>query len=192
MKKTTFNGAWGSPQIIYGTGIFLGINFGFSITPEHDRGLNDIWKELGVPYELIPENFGLKMYTVTKFPKERFFFEKGETHTCLTFESGVEPLKGWQNDELENDPEGMATAWDDKSFGVVVPNQYSDDLIELYQAFERNDVCIMFNLDQTYVGYTRPYLWISILSRIKPGEEERAFQVHKEIYEKENQQIVEV
>ena len=195
MKKTIFNGSsFGSPGIIYGSddrsGSFLGIHFGFSVIPEHERGLEDIWKELGVPYELIPENFGLRMYTTTKFPKERFFFEKGETHTCLTFESGVQPLKGWQNEELDNKPEQMATAWDDKSFGVVVINQYSKDLSELYEAFQRKDILVQFNLDQTYQGYSHPYLWISILSHTKPGEENKAFQAHTKLYEGLNKQSV--
>ena len=190
MKKTIFNGsAWGSPGIIYGSGeregIFLGIHFGFSWVPEHARGLRDIQEELGVPHKFVPENFGLKMYTVTKFPKERFFFEKGETHTCLTFESGSDPVKGWGNEELDNKPQAVATAWDDKSFGVVVPNQYSKAIQELYEAFERKDVLVQFNLDKTYVGFLHPYLWINILSRVKSGQEEKAFQVHKSVYEKQ-------
>ncbi|MDQ5931273.1 MAG: hypothetical protein QG674_439 [Patescibacteria group bacterium] len=190
MKKTTYAGdALGSPGIICGSedrlGIFIGIHFGFDVVEEHQKGLFTIWKELGVPYEnFIPENFGLKLYTVTKFPKDRFFFEKGETHTCLTFESGTEPLKGWKNEELENTPEQMATAWDDTSFGVVVSNQYSDYLKELYEAFERKDVMVQYPLDQTYMYPQIPYLWISILSNMKPGEEEKAFSAHTERYKK--------
>lgn len=190
MKKTTYAGdTLGSPGIICGSedrlGIFIGIHFGFDVVEEHQKGLWTIWEELGVPYkDFVPENFGLKLYTVTKFPKGRFFFEKGETHTCLTFESGTEPLKGWENEELENTPEQMATAWDDKSFGVVVPNQYSDYLKELYEAFERKNVLVQYPLDQTYMYPQIPYLWISILSNMKPGEEEKAFQAHTERYKK--------
>jgi len=192
MKKTIFNGpALGSPGIIYGSGeregVFLGIHFGFSVVHEHQIGLKAIWDELGVPHELVPENFGLKMYTVTKFPRERFFFEKGQTHTCLTFESGTEPLKGWNNEELDNSPEHIATAWDDKSFGIVVPNKHFKEINELYKAFERKDVLVQFNLDRTYIGYPHPYLWISILSHIKPGEEEKAFQAHTELYNEQLQ-----
>ncbi len=197
MKKTIFNGSsFGSPGIIYGAedreGIFIGIHFGFDAVPEHARGLRIMWDELGVPHKLIPENFGLKMYTVTKFPKERFFFEKGTTHTCLTFESGMGPLKGWGNEELDNNPEHIATAWDDKSFGIVVPNRHFKEIKQLYKAFERKDVLVQFNVDRTYIGYPRPYLWVSILSHAKPGEEKIAFQAHAEIYKKQTEQVIKV
>jgi hypothetical protein len=180
MKKTIFNGsAFGSPGIIYGSeereSVFMGIHFGFSAVREHQIGLNALWNDLGVPHRLAPENFGLKMYTVTKFPKERFFFEKGETHTCLTFESGNEPVKGWGNEELDNQPEHIATAWDDKSFGIVVPNRYYKEVNELYKSFERKDILVQYRLDQTYLVYPLPYLWISILSHINPGEEKKPF-----------------
>jgi hypothetical protein len=196
MKKTIFKGdSLGSPGIIYSSadkaGVFLGIHFGFSVIPEHERGLEGIWKELGVPHKLIPENFGLKMYTTTQFPQNRLFFEKGKTHTCLTFESGVGSLKGWQNEELDNNPDSMATAWDDNSFGVVVSNQYSDALLQLYKAFERKDVMVQFRLDTTYVSYPHPYLWIGILSHVKSGEEEQVLKIHKELYEKQSKKILE-
>ncbi len=195
MKKTTLDGSFASPGIIRkeidDPKTFLGIHFGFDVVPEHERGLGPMWDALGVPYNLIPENFGLKMYKVTKFPKDRFFFQIGATHTCLTFESGTEELKGWENEELDNAPEQLATAWDEKSFGIVVPNTYLTEINALYEAFERKDVLVQFNLDQTYVYLQHPYLWISILSQVRPEEEEKAFQAHKRLYEIENKKQTE-
>ncbi len=189
MKKTIFNGSpFGSPGIIYGSnerdGIFLGIDFGFAVVREHQIGLRATLDELGVPHMIAPENFGLKMYTVTKFPKERFFFQKGETHTCLTFELGTNPVKGWGNEDLDSHPEHIATAWDDKSFGIVAPNQHFKEIDELYKAFERKDVLVQYRLNQVYINYPIPYLWIGILSHTNPGEEEIFFQAHTEFYEK--------
>ena len=195
MKKTNLNGGIGSPGIIRreieDPKTFVGIHFGFDLVPEHVRGLGPIWNKLGVPYKLVPENFGLKMYTVTEFPSDCFFFQKGPTHTCLTFEQGTEDLKGWGNAELDNAPEEIATAWDEKSFGVVVPNKYFMEINDLYEAFKRKDILVQFNLDQTYLGYSRPYLYVSILSRTKPEAEELAFQAHKGLYEERNKQPAE-
>jgi len=68
----------------------------------------------------------------------------------------------------------------------VVPNTYLTEINALYEAFEKKDVLVQFNLDQTYVYLRHPYLWISILSQVRPGEEEKAFQTHKRLYEIEN------
>jgi hypothetical protein len=196
MRKTTFNGSFASPRIICedidNPETFLGIRFGFDLVPEHQKGLRPMWDELGVPHKLVPENFGLKMYHTTKFPKDRFFFEKGEMHTCLTFESGTEPLQGWKNQELDNKPEDIATAWDDKSFGIVVPNEYSSELNQLYEAFQRKDVLVQYPLDQTYIYLQHHYLLITILSRTRPRQEEKAFAAHVEAYANENKQTIEI
>jgi hypothetical protein len=196
MRKTILNGSFASPGIIRkeidDPETFLGINFGFDVVPEHVRGLRPMWDALGVPHNLVPENFGLKMYKTTIFPRDRFFFQKGATHTCLTFEPGTEELKGWENEELDNAPEQLAIAWDEKSFGIVVPNMYFTEINALYEAFERKDVLVQFNLNQTYVYPQRPYLWISIFSQLSPEEEKKAFEVHKKRYEEESKQPVEI
>lgn len=92
-------------------------------------------------------------------------------------------MKGWENEELDNSPKYIATAWDDKSFGIVVPNKHFKEVRALYEAFERKDVVVTFNMDRTYLVFPHPYLWVGILSHVKPGEEELAFQAHAKLYE---------
>lgn len=65
-----------------------------------------------------------------------------------------------------DDPNGIVTAWDNSSFGVVVREEHKDKLAEIYQAFQRLDICV-------FLGAAGPFsnggLRIVIASRL-PAE----------------------
>lgn len=132
---------------------FIGINLGADYTAEHERGIGDIRSALGIPSDLtIRKLQGIKGRTITKFDPKRFFFEKGKTHTCLTFEEPfLGKLSGWKNCELESSPKELATAWSWSNFGIVVVNNYAHLLEELYEAFKCCDVAISLG------GSTNPF-----------------------------------
>lgn len=151
----------------------IGINLGYDFCSEHERGIKDILDALGVSIgEVAEENFGIKGRTTTRFDENSFFFEQNETHTCLTFEprSGQDP-QGWDNGELGSTPNEITSAWDGCSFGIVMANEYSGFLSELYEAFKRHDVAVGLSGDDN--SFANAGFALIIASNFSTEDEER-------------------
>jgi hypothetical protein len=122
-------------------GKIIGINLGADYCSEHEWGIKELKRQLGIPG--IEKFLGIKGRTTTLFPENQFFFDKGKTHTCLTFEKNyIRPHIGWKNYELDNKPKKLATAWDEGTFGIVVENTHQKVLEEIYEAFKRKDISL--------------------------------------------------
>lgn len=131
------------PDFIMDGEIFIGINLSADFCAEHECGISGIKSVLGIPVDnTLPENHGIEGRTITKFSPTSFFFEKGKTHTCLTFERHFDVPRGWKNRELDSTPKVIASTWSGDDFGIVVENTYAGRLEELFEAFKRLDVAI--------------------------------------------------
>jgi hypothetical protein len=131
-----------SPEFIIDEGVFIGINLGADFCAEHEQGIAGIRSTLGIPTDtMLPENQGIKGRTITKFNPASFFFEKGKTHSCLTFDQFGTP-RGWKGRELDPKTSVLSTAWSEGDFGIVVENTHAEYLKDLFEAFKRLDVAI--------------------------------------------------
>lgn len=164
---------------------FIGISLGYDYCAEHEWGIEGIKSKLGIPRELVSENFGLDFRTVSIFnEKELSFFETKKIVAKKTNYFGFLFLNNyWKVDGIENIPYDLSfyvnemspnkrskegreiiTAWDENSFGIVVRNKENiKKLEELYEAFKQKNICIGL-----FGGgvFKNPSLTIAIKSKI--------------------------
>jgi len=156
-------------------GEIVAVNLSSDACAEHECGIESIMSVLGFkPDAKDRSTLGVKARTVTLFNAKYFFFQKGKTHTCLTFEPMRFELQGWKNFGRNNRPEKIAAAWDDGSFGIVVENSYQKFLEDLYEAFKKKDVAIYFGGSRLLMA---PGLIIAIASRIPEEARNKLYQI---------------
>lgn len=139
------------------------VNLSSDCCTEHESGIGGIRTHLGIKAGTDKNNLGIKSRTITIFNPRHFFFEKGKTHACLTFEPEAAKMRGWRNYGLNKSPKEIASAWDDSSFGIVVENRYQKFLEDLYEAFQKKDVAVYFGESRFLMPHG---LIIAIVSRI--------------------------
>jgi len=152
-------------NILTDNGTFVGIDLGADFTSEHEWGIKDLRNMFGMN----DKKDGIDRRTATIVPEDSIRFAKGKNFSvlicCRMF---ADPIYGWtkyiESDEFKKDltkgsiknceltiyksyrkdadPQTLATAWDSKSFGIMVANEHSDKLEELYEAIKAKDVAI--------------------------------------------------
>ncbi len=135
---------------IKGIRSYLGINSGTEdesssrLAKSISAILNRAGSSLGLKVKEKNDKFGIRARMVRIFNQSDFFFEKGNTHTCLSFEPRKFKMLGWKNYGLDRSPKTISAAWDGESFGIVVANRYQKFLEELYNAFAKKDAAVYF------------------------------------------------
>lgn len=141
----------------------IGIDLGFYGYAEHEWGIDGIQKAFGIPIE---DERGFEAQRITRIPNELYSGKYHNDHYCIykpgigfTFEYGSGELKCIPRKEddkkmrlldvldyslrLSDSSEGIATAWDDSTFGIRVRGSRNIEMIEqIEDAFLTNDVVI--------------------------------------------------
>jgi len=129
-------------------GVTIGIDLGADYCAEHERGINDMRTALGMPSDPLEDGklLGVAGRTMSVYNERSVFFEKKGGYACLAFEPSFfgDAPRGWKNRELDNAPQKLATAWDGKSFAVVVAEPHIPFLTDLHEAFKKKDVAMWF------------------------------------------------
>lgn len=153
--------AYNDTMFVYGENKeFIGISLGYDYCAEHEWGIKGLKRILGIPTELTEKNLGIDYRTVTKFDEGNFLFtefdgevdKKKQKLFLLIVQSSwhFEYYKEFSKD-LPHDlktygwtikEKGLACAWDEDSFGIVVTEEHSDELKKIYESFKTKDICI--------------------------------------------------
>lgn len=138
---------------------FVGISLGSDFCAEHEWGITKLKHILGIPLELTKKNVGLKYRTITKNNKENIIFKKFTlvkdkkevVYFALMVSSEWSIKHSMKTGELNSElmsaahcmgDAGVGCAWDESSFGIVVPLEHKGKLTQLYKAFETFDISI--------------------------------------------------
>ena len=145
-------------------GVFCGICLGADYCAEHEWGIKDIRRSFGVddsaigidrrliktlpPTELVSDVYSDAFYSDALIYGERK--EKNSTDYFIVFDSMSSIKYVIEKDHTLNlyrskeecVSDHLACAWDEGSFGIRVDETYRAELLELYEAFLRKDVCI--------------------------------------------------
>lgn len=131
-------------------GQFVGVDLGADYCTEHELGIKGIRREFKLNDDLV----GIDKRMITKIP-DTLFYEKivyeGMKCSVLVlypnyygnnFKIDESALRGWElySYTLKND--GIVTAWDERSFAILVTERYEKELKELYDAFINLDVAV--------------------------------------------------
>jgi len=137
---------------------FLGISLGYDYCSEHEWGIKNLKYTLGMPTELTKKNLGIEYRSITKMEEDCILFRefkyKKLSYSILIVMSSWR-LQYYENMKLPKDlPEGLdlfeilcekngiACAWDEKSFGIIASAENQEKLKELYNALLKKDACI--------------------------------------------------
>lgn len=139
---------------------FIGISLGYDFCSEHEWGIKDLKRILGIPTELTESNFGIEYRTITKCDENCILFAefKGEIDKkkqklfLLIVQSPwyFEHYKEFPKD-LPHDlktyawtikEKGLACAWDERSFGIIVTEEHAEELKKIFESFKTKDICI--------------------------------------------------
>lgn len=119
-------------------GKFIGFYMGSDFCAEHEWGIGNIRNYFGIP----KKGIGIVTRKISEVPESLKKFEethKDGTDFYLIFGYGycerVSP-------ELILLQDNLGCAWSNSSFGIHVDSVYRSQLEELYEAFQRKDVCI--------------------------------------------------
>lgn len=142
--------------IILENEVFYGISLGYDFCAEHEWGIKQLQKKLGID----SEKLGVDGRTITTKDESIVFVVEGNKSILITkrwsFEDEeliVEKLlnrgleideyfNSQQTDELKKD---LSTAWDGQSFGIFSQDgKKTEYLKELYEAFKINNVVFAF------------------------------------------------
>lgn len=139
-------------------GQFVGFDLGADYCAEHEWGIKGIRREFKLNDNLI----GIDKRMITKIP-DTLFYEKivyeGMKCSVLVlypnyygnnFKIDKSALRGWElySYTLKND--GIVTAWDERSFAILVTEKYEKELKELYDAFMNLDVAVGVALSEVF------------------------------------------
>ena len=125
---------------IYHEGKLLGLNLGWQYAAEHECGIRRIREDFGVDFNgvgvegrvihKVPENFGSWSGVLRRRGSK-------DTVNCKGF--GPKERLDWYFGEMQLSPEGLFTAWSDRSFAAVSTN--IEAVEEILKAFENLDIC---------------------------------------------------
>ena len=129
----------------------VGFNLGADFCAEHEWGIKGIIREFGV-YE---DKIGIDGRMVNVVPKSLVYtditYEKMKCHLLVLVpyyyrEDDLKITKDdigrWELYTYRLEEKGITTAWDEKSFAILVTDKYKDELEELYEAFVNLDVAV--------------------------------------------------
>lgn len=129
----------------------VGFNLGADFCAEHEWGIKGIVREFGVDKGKV----GIDGRMVTVVPKSLIYtditYEKIKCHLLVLVPSYYreenlnitkDVLRTWELYTYRLEETGITTAWDEKSFAILVTDKYKDELKELYEAFLNLDVAV--------------------------------------------------
>lgn len=131
----------------------VGFGLGADFCAEHEWGIKELARTFKIDKDKIgvegrkinycPDNLLFQSLTVSgischilALPYETFFWNREDTK--LTKDDLVRfDLRTYRLKE-----DGITTAWDSKTFAILVTDKYKSEIEELYHAFRRLDVCV--------------------------------------------------
>lgn len=129
----------------------VGFNLGADFCGEHEWGIKSIIEE----FEVNKNKVGIDGRMITVVPESLVYkditYEKMKCHLLVLvpyycqkndLKITQNDLKKWELYTYRLKEEGITTAWDGKSFAILVTDKYKDELKELYEAFVNLDVAI--------------------------------------------------
>jgi len=135
----------------------IGVNLGADYCSEHEWGIKGLQGDFAIPFG-VEGKVGLAKRTITAVPAEPdFMLSKSPKRAVLFFQPvgylGGETAETRQAEAIKHritrseltlyGDRTMATAWDEKSFGVHVTEKKDiAALVEIYDAFRRKDAAI--------------------------------------------------
>ena len=198
--------AYNSNGFIVNEDKFIGISLGYDYCAEHEQGIKEINRGFGIP-ESNKTNMGVESRNITTMPKMYFkeetvkkkkfaiLFTRGYSWRDDNDAEVPSELKNYVEDLIWNEKfnlkhtdseakENVLTAWDNKSFGVVVMgNKEVEYLKELHQAFLNNNITIAvvnLRLKNPFAGSS---LSLLIKDRIPKETLELMYMGDKEYYD---------
>lgn len=139
--------------ILNGQGEAIGINLSADFVSEHEWGIKPIQQAFGLDQNAI----GVDRHTATEFPFDRLVYRtgkfRGKAMALLVWETNktcVEYMADKTMQEIAQmcelcvpEDEGVAAAWDERSFGIlVIGDGFVKLLDQLHQAFTEHDLAI--------------------------------------------------
>ena len=147
--------------LLFDGSTFVGVNLGADFTSEHECGIKDIRQAFGMPDPDDSSIVGLPRRTVTRSPDSVFFDERGDEAWLVAGvtvwgktdeEKLARAREFYMQDRGElmlhggyrgRDKDTLATAWDEKSFGIHVRGKENiAHLKTLRDALAKNDAAI--------------------------------------------------
>ena len=129
----------------------VGFNLGADFCAEHEWGIKGIVREFGVDGNKV----GIDGRMVTVIPKSLIYkdvtYEKMKCHLLVLvpyyyreedLKITKNVLRTWELYTYRLEETGITTAWDEKSFAILVTDKYKYELKELYEAFLNLDVAV--------------------------------------------------
>jgi len=131
-------------------GIYLGADF----CAEHEWGIKGIKNTFGIGVNKEP---GLPRRMITKLPKSegdvydeelRLFTVGDNTYLVFAYKNTIDWIQNPKSQERRyseltiRKDEQLATAWDEKNFGVIVDKTHKALLEEIYAAFQKKDIAL--------------------------------------------------
>lgn len=132
-------------------GQLVGFDLGADFCAEHEWGIKGIRRA----FQLNDDKIGIDKRMITVIPKALVYkdmtYENMKCHLLVLIpycydEDDVniakDDLRRWELYSYGLENSGIVTAWDEKSFAILVTDKYKNELKELYQAFQSLDVAI--------------------------------------------------
>ena len=129
----------------------VGFNLGADFCAEHEWGIKGIVREFGIDGNKV----GIDGRMVTVVPKSLIYkdvtYEKMKCHLLVLvpyyyreedLKITKDVLRTWELYTYRLEENGITTAWDEKSFAILVTDKYKNELKELYEAFLNLDVAV--------------------------------------------------
>lgn len=129
----------------------VGFNLGADYCAEHEWGIKGIVREFRIDRDKV----GIDGRMVTVVPESLVYtditYEKMKCHLLVLvpyyyqeddLKITKDDLRRWELCTYRFEEKGITTAWDEKSFAILVTDKYKDELKELYEAFINLDVAV--------------------------------------------------
>lgn len=129
----------------------VGFDLGADYCAEHEWGIKGILRE----FQVNTDKVGIEKRMVTVIPKLLIYkditYRKIKCHLLALvpywyFDEDIkitkDNLDSWELYDYYFEKNGITTAWDEKSFAILVTDKYENELKELYNAFLNLDVAI--------------------------------------------------
>lgn len=132
-------------------GRVVGFNLGADFCAEHEWGIKGIKRKFGIN----EDKLGIDSRMINVVPNSLIYkditYEKMRCHLLVLVPYyyddddlciNKEKLRSWELFSYGLERVGIVTAWDEKSFAILVTDKYKDELKDLYEAFINLDVAV--------------------------------------------------
>lgn len=175
-------------SIIQEEGKFIGISLGADFVSEHEWGIEEMRRKMGMGLGDAEKKFGIERRVITKGNKVTFLKEGNmallTSYTPYT-KREVESIKTLIPYDLKHitDKIPLATAWDSTDFCVVVSGEENIKLLEdLYEQFQKNNIAIT-TLKGSMPAFSNASLSLLIVDRLPKGAFDSMYQADKKAHD---------